>query len=202
MENILLNMPGTTASVTATSLKLEGLTNWCTWKFQVKIILQALDIYGVVDGSMVKPENGADQSSWLQKDAKAQSILVTRLSNKVMLQVMTCDSAKAIWDKLHVIYEQTSETSLHLLQQKFFGMQYNTGEDIATFLARIEENVSQIKQLKGEVPEKMVITKIITSLPDMYKHFVSAWDSVQSEKQTLSELTARLLIEEQRTNNR
>ncbi|KAK9694861.1 Zinc knuckle [Popillia japonica] len=48
----------------------------------------------------------------------------------------------------------------------------------------------------------MVITKIITSLPDMYKHFVSAWDSVQSEKQTLSELTARLLIEEQRTNNR
>ncbi|KAJ8931529.1 hypothetical protein NQ314_015544 [Rhamnusium bicolor] len=52
------------------------------------------------------------------------------------------------------------------------------------------------------VPEKMILTKILTSLPDSYKHFVSAWDSVPTEKQTITELTARLLIEEQRTINR
>lgn len=36
------------------------------------------------------------------------------------------------------------------------------------------------------------------SLPEFYKHFRSAWEFVPMENQTLEELTARLLIEEER----
>lgn len=198
MENMVINSSETNSS----NSKLDGLSNWSIWKFQVKVILKALEVYGIVDGSVVKPEEDADKEIWEKKDAKAQSVIVTRLSQKVMLQVMNCETSKDIWDKLHTIYEQTSEMSLHLLQQKFFSMQHNQNEDMATFIAKIEETVNQIRQLKGEVPEKMVLTKIITSLPDNYKHFVSAWESVTSENQKLSELVARLLIEEQRITNK
>ncbi|EZA59689.1 Copia protein [Ooceraea biroi] len=44
----------------------------------------------------------------------------------------------------------------------------------------------------------MVVTKILIALPDEYKHFVSAWDSVPEEKQSVNELLSRLLIEEER----
>lgn len=36
------------------------------------------------------------------------------------------------------------------------------------------------------------------SLPDEYKHFVSAWESAPDDKQTIDNLVARLLIEEER----
>lgn len=44
----------------------------------------------------------------------------------------------------------------------------------------------------------MVVTKVLMALPDNLKHFVSAWESSPLEQQTLKELTARLLIEEER----
>lgn len=36
------------------------------------------------------------------------------------------------------------------------------------------------------------------SLPEPYKHFRSAWESIPIENQTPEELTARLLVEEER----
>lgn len=41
-----------------------------------------------------------------------------------------------------------------------------------------------------------MIAKILSSLPDSYKYFKSAWDSTSKEERTLENLTARLLKEE------
>ncbi|KAG5887298.1 hypothetical protein JTB14_007025 [Gonioctena quinquepunctata] len=61
----------------------------------------------------------------------------------------------------------------------------------------INGNVTEL-QLGEELSEKIVMTKILMSLPERYKHFRSAWEYVPIEKQTLDELTSRLLIEEER----
>lgn len=44
----------------------------------------------------------------------------------------------------------------------------------------------------------MIITKVLMSLPHSMKHFVSAWESTLAERQTLTDLTSRLLVEETR----
>ncbi|CAH0730416.1 unnamed protein product, partial [Brenthis ino] len=115
-----------------------------------------------------------------------------------MLHVQNCETAKEIWDKLNTIYEQKSDVSLHILQQRFFEEKYNGSEDVSSFIAKIEAIVTQVRKAKGEIAENMIVTKIISSLGENFRHFVSAWDSVPIEKRTLSELTARLIIEEQR----
>ncbi|XP_059055427.1 uncharacterized protein LOC131849376 [Achroia grisella] len=55
-----------------------------------------------------------------------------------------------------------------------------------------------LKQLGENVSDKLVITKILMTLPDEYRHFVSAWESAPDDKQTIDNLVARLLIEEER----
>ncbi|UYV68055.1 hypothetical protein LAZ67_5002921 [Cordylochernes scorpioides] len=54
----------------------------------------------------------------------------------------------------------------------------------------------QMKDLGEPISDVALITKIICSLPDKYKNFITAWDSVSSEEKTLENLTARLLKEE------
>ncbi|KAK9702262.1 Zinc knuckle [Popillia japonica] len=44
----------------------------------------------------------------------------------------------------------------------------------------------------------MVLTKILMSLPERFKHFRAAWESVPSNKQDINHLTSRLLVEEDR----
>ncbi|CAG9131792.1 unnamed protein product [Plutella xylostella] len=73
---------------------------------------------------------------------------------------------------------------------------------MSTFLSKIEELRNQLKQMGEEISEKFVITKVLMSLPDAYKHFVSAWESAPDDKQTMENLVARLLIEEERINEK
>ncbi|CAF4921425.1 unnamed protein product [Pieris macdunnoughi] len=69
---------------------------------------------------------------------------------------------------------------------------------MSVFLSRIQEMQNKLKQLGEEISDKLVITKILMSLPDQYKHFVSAWESAPDHKQTFDNLVARLLVEEER----
>lgn len=179
---------------------LEGVENWCTWSYKIKIILRAADLLSIVDGTVQPPSDGKaeEYEKWMNKDAKAQSILVTRISEKVLAQIVSCQTSKEIWNKLHTVFEQRGELSVHILQQKFFSMKFEEKETVTEFLGRFESLLCKLKNVKAEVSTSMAITKITSSLPSQYQHFVSAWESVPAEKRTMEELTARLLIEEQR----
>ena len=53
-----------------------------------------------------------------------------------------------------------------------------------------------MKALGSEIGEKMLITRILSVLPNKFDHFHSAWDSVEEEKKTLDRLNTRLMAEE------
>ena len=53
-----------------------------------------------------------------------------------------------------------------------------------------------MKALGSEIGEKMLITRILSVLPNKFDHFHSAWDSVEEEKKTLDRLSTRLMAEE------
>ncbi|CAH0713594.1 unnamed protein product, partial [Brenthis ino] len=130
---------------------LENASNWHTWKFQVKVILKAVNAYDLVDGLLKCPENDDTKlATW-----KAQAVIVGRLGSTAMLHIQNCETAREIWDKLNTIYEQKSDVSLHILQQRFFEEKYIGSEDVSTFIAKIEAIVTQVRQAK--VPKDVVI---------------------------------------------
>ncbi|XP_048270039.1 tyrosine-protein kinase Btk29A isoform X1 [Bombus terrestris] len=53
-----------------------------------------------------------------------------------------------------------------------------------------------MKALGSEIGEKMLISRILSVLPNKFNHFHSAWDSVEEEKKTLDRLSIRLMTEE------
>ncbi|KAG5875031.1 hypothetical protein JTB14_008140 [Gonioctena quinquepunctata] len=127
-----------------------------------------------------KPTNGdTDIASWIKHDAKAQELLVTRMEEGPLTHILSCETSNEMWSKLKSVYDKESVVSVHLLQQKFFLMDFGN-ESISSYISKIEEIKNKLKQA------------------DKYKHFTSAWESVSEDKQTLEELTSRLLIEEER----
>lgn len=119
------------------------------------------------------------------------------MEEEVISHIMQCVTAKEMWLKSENIFERRSEVSTHLLNEQFYNLKFE-GENISCFITKVTNLVAKLKQQGEEIPEKMVMTKIIMALPEKYKHFQSAWDSVSVENQTLNNLTARLLIEEER----
>lgn len=113
--------------------KLQEASQFSGWKFQIRVILTASEIFDVVSGDEKKPENAAADaeatiktaaekaiSDWKKKDAKAQKIIVTALGQKTILHVLTCTTANEMWQKLTSIFEQKNNVGKQHLQQQFF----------------------------------------------------------------------------------
>lgn len=196
----LQSKEGLERNMEGTQIKLVGANNWNVWKFQTMILLRGQGLMGVDDGSIAKPEIGKVEAinAWETKDAKAQTILVTRMTEEVMLHILTCNNSTEMWRKLSSVYEQKTETSILIIQQRIFQYTYEEGIDMASFLSKIQEVHNQLKQMGEQVSEKFIITKVlISSLPEEYKYFVSAWESAPDDKHTYENLVARLMKEEE-----
>ncbi|CAH0393367.1 unnamed protein product [Bemisia tabaci] len=198
-------------------LKLDE-TNWNLWKFQTRVVLTAKDLFEITTGESKMPvvpeevltgtaEDIAasreavtqalkDAKMFKLKDARAQEILVTRMEKGPLSHILSCNSASEMWAKLVNIYERQSNVSVHLLQQQFFNAKFDGS--VMEFVTKIQNLSTELKQRKEAIPDKMVITKVLMSLPDRFKHFVSAWESVPVAEQTIDNLTSRLLVEEER----
>ncbi|KAK9736139.1 Zinc knuckle [Popillia japonica] len=181
------------AGITLT-VKFNG-ENWTTWKFQVEIMLKSKGYFDVVNGTKPRPEN--DTTEWDKMDVKAQEIIVLRLEEKILTHIITCKNSREMWSKLKAIYEHQSHINVHLLTQKFFTLEYKTG-NVTDFISQLEKIKADLKHMGEEISDKMLVTKVLMSLPENMKHFVSAWESTPSDKQTLTDLTSRLMIEEER----
>ncbi|XP_031332371.1 uncharacterized protein LOC116162795 [Photinus pyralis] len=178
-------------------LKLNN-ENWVIWKFQTTVMLKGQGLFEVVTGQLQKPTEGVDEiSKWLRNDAKAQELIVTRIEQGPLTHLLSCETSKEMWSKLKSVYDKESVVSVHLLQQKFFLLDFGS-DSVSQYISKLEEIRNKLKQAGETLSERMIMTKILMSLPERYKHFTSAWESVPEEKQTLDELTSRLLVEEER----
>ncbi|XP_036334799.1 uncharacterized protein LOC118745454 [Rhagoletis pomonella] len=177
--------------------KLQDSSQWLTWKFQMVQILEAGEMFGVVNGEELLPSAGEqEQKSWRKLDAKARRTISTALGKQPLLQILNCASAKSMWDTLKSVYEQTSTASVLFLLQKYYSYSKDPEDDIATFLSKLMEIVQHLRDQGEIISDSMIMTKVLISLPAEYNHFHSAWESVRPADQNLNNLRARLMAEE------
>ncbi|XP_033360796.1 uncharacterized protein LOC117239404 [Bombus vosnesenskii] len=90
-----------------------------------------------------------------------------------------------------------SDENLNMVQNQFFDFKWEESENVSYNLSKLELIAAQLmKTLRREIGEKMLITRILSVLPNKFDHFHSAWDSMEEGKKTLDRLSTRLMAEE------
>lgn len=194
-------MASTEAVDTRSISKFNG-ENFQVWKFQVKTVFVANGILDIVDGSNVKPastvNDGADEKSWKSKDAKAMFIISSSMEYTQLECLLTCTSANEMWTKLSTFHEQKSAANVLGLLSRFHEYRMTPGDTAAQHVSKIENLAKQLNDIGEKVSDTMIMAKILSTLPVKFNPFISAWDSVVLENQTLIHLRERVIREEQR----
>ncbi|KAJ8884220.1 hypothetical protein PR048_016077 [Dryococelus australis] len=151
-----------------------------------------VDLYNVVSSEF---REGEQDTNWGKKDAKAQGYIVTTIDKGNIQFTNSCDSAKGMFDKLCSIYERDSSHNKSLLLQNFFNYKI---DKVASSLSDLQNHSMKLKSVGYTVDDEMMMGKILSSLPDRLRHFLTAWESTPKSDRTLTNLTARLLAEEER----
>lgn len=179
---------------------LTGEETFSVWQFQVKLALDGMDVFDVVDGSAEKPEDSERDklAIWKRKDKKARNVIGTSVHFNLVKLIMYCETSKEMWDKLHSVFYQKSQIGIHILQKQFFTLEKEPGESMASHIAKLEDIAHRLATLKEPISKSMLMTKILLSLPNEYGHFHVAWDSTEEKDKTLHNLRNRLMGEEAR----
>lgn len=79
--------------------KLNDAADWKLWKFQIRLILNASELFGYVDGTKPQPsgtaaEDVASRQEWLKMDAKAQRIIGTAIGVNQVVHLQSCTTGK------------------------------------------------------------------------------------------------------------
>lgn len=197
---------------TSTIEKFIDPSQWMIWKFQVRVNLMALEIFGHVDGTTKMPEPAAasetdatkkakavkDIAEWNKNDARAQKVIVNSCGAKILIHLCTCKTSEEMWSKLHSVYENTNDAAKQLLEEKYYSYKKDPSHDIATHISTLQNIVQKLGVVGVTVSESSLMTKILMTLPHEYRHFQSAWDSTVATDKTLINLTNRLMVEENR----
>lgn len=197
--------------------KLECAANWPTWKHKVTLLLRgsANDLERAINGTLKKPvlsdndaaseEARAAYQKALKKyheiDCAAQLVLTANISDENVQKIMRFCTAQEVWDELHRLYDGTSEDRSYDLCMQFLSNKKNPDHDMTTHLSKIknlwfELKTELAKDEKSDLPDILLICKILDTLPEAYFSFKSSWILLSKKNRTVESFTSQLCAHE------
>lgn len=126
---------------------------------------------------------------WKKKDVLARRILLTTIEPKLQNTLVGCKTAHQIWIRLSSQHNKCAANNRYVIQRKFMNYDYQQGHDAMSHISAIENLAEQLKNM-GEAPTLLQITtKIIYTLPPHLRGFITTWESLPEEEQTIPLLT-------------
>ncbi|XP_071652228.1 uncharacterized protein [Temnothorax longispinosus] len=190
------------AGISVKGIKNFDGTNFQAWKAQINALFVMNDVQDVVDGtrtmSAAAAANQAEVKRFKKDNATAQYIILSSMEEEQQVCVLSCESAKAMWDKLGLIHEQKSETNKLGLLQKFHAYRMSEGDTAMQHVAKIQNMASQLRDIGKAVSDATIMAKTLASLTSRFSTLQIAWDSVDPARQTLNNLQERLIREDMR----
>ncbi|GFQ71153.1 retrovirus-related Pol polyprotein from transposon TNT 1-94 [Trichonephila clavata] len=143
------------------------------------------------------------QKAFIKDDSLAQLILLGNMDDSNAELASVCNTAKSVWEKLLSVYEQSSGQRLDRLMEKFFRSEKELEDDIASHIAKLQRNFSELNDelrrvAKTTLPDLLLMSRIMSTLPSEYFEFKSVWESVPIEERSVNKLTERLRLIEMR----
>ena len=113
----------------------------------------------------------------MQMNANAKYLLTCALSRSEYDKIISCDSAKDIWDKLENLYEgtdQVKETKISMLVHKYEMFKMLKYENIDDVITRFMHIINQLNALEKRYSNAKIVRKILKSLSKAWRPKVTA----------------------------
>jgi len=119
--------------------KLDS-SNWMTWKFQMKHLLLARGLWGLVDGTAVLCDNPSAQqeADFKKRSQKAFSTIVMSISSSVLYLITSFEEPADAWMALRDHFEQDTLVNKLMLKKQHFRMEMKQGTSMEVHIKNIK----------------------------------------------------------------
>ena len=158
--------------------KLDG-SNWATWNFQMRHLLLAKGLWGIIDGTEVLADDASPQvqAEFEKKSQRAFSTIVLAICTSQIYRVTSCEKPKEAWGALRNHFERDTLANKLFLKKQYFRAEMSDGTLIEGHLKRMKELTDKLAAIGAPISEEDQVVTLLGSLPPGYATLVTALES-------------------------
>lgn len=166
--------------------KLEGLTNYSTWKFAIKMLLTLEGLWQCVQGT----------HSDVNRDDRALARICLSLQPALYQYVRGCATAKEAWQKLADCFEDKGLYRRVLLLRQLHRIDYSHYSSISEYIDGAMKLVQQLADIGKIIDNAEVAEILLSGLPQDYDVVVSSLETACLTSSLSSEMVRMRLLQE------
>lgn len=180
---------------------IEKLTesNYELWKVQMKSVLVFNELWSYVDGTLVKPEENAQE--WINKDSKALALINLSITHSQLNHTKRAMTSKDAWNMLKTTYESRGPMRKAALYKQLLRMEKDPDTTMSQHVTDFCRKAEQLEEAEIVIPNELLSIMLLGSLPAEFENFSIAIES-RDDIPTLENLKVKLIEEEARQNDR
>ena len=155
--------------------KLEGPSNWRTWKIQIKAVLVEKKLWNHVDGTS-RLENGVEanvRERFENLKHSAYTKLIMSVSTPMVALCQTCVTAVDMWTTLTKQFDKNTNLSKLRTKKEHITQKLCEGESAEEHIQLMKELTDQFAIMGSPVPEEEQAMIMLLSLPTSYSTLVT-----------------------------
>ena len=129
--------------------RLDG-ANWSVWKFQMKHLLIAKGLWGLVDDTEVLRQ----ESEHLKRQQKTFSTIVFAICSSQLYLVTSHEKPNPAWGALCNHFARKTLANKLLLKKQYFRMEMSDGTTIEAHLKQMKELTDKLAALGSPIAEE------------------------------------------------
>lgn len=142
--------------------KLQGSSNFDTWKFDVECILVHDDLWQYVESS---PKDNADDK---RKDQKARTKICLLIENHCKVHVRRAKTAFETWNNLKTAYEDKGVNNRCRLLARLVSLKSSLFNSITEYVTELMRVSHQLSDLGKEIDDELLAALMLQGLPEEY----------------------------------
>lgn len=173
--------------------KLDGVKNYGSWKFQMKLLLIEQGLWNLIDSD----QSSVPTQDEIARDQRAYAKICLNVNPACHPHVRNAKTAKEAWDNLKLAYDNQGISRRLALKRKLCRINCNDFESMNLYLSEILSITQDLADLGCAVDDEEIAVIMLCGLPDEYNPLVMTIESSQT-KLTSEFVKSRLLQEDYR----
>jgi hypothetical protein len=152
--------------------RLDGTTNFSSWKSRLLITLEESDLMKYVEEVVRESTNDAEKSQWRKNDGKARKIIIYYVRDHLIPHVSNLKTTKQMYDALKKLFESNKALAL---RHQFQNLKMTKSDSVATFFMKILEIRDQLGAIGEIIFDRELVMITLNDLPSHWEPFIQSF---------------------------
>jgi hypothetical protein len=133
--------------------KIEGVENFCAWKYRIALILEENDLARFIKEDVPEPSDATAKEKHQKDTVRAKRIIAYSIKDHLILQVASKKTPKEMFDALTRLYEGKNINQKMNLRTQLKSTRMQKGETIQEYFSRISQFKEQLEAIEYTIDE-------------------------------------------------